>query len=344
MNRRTTIADIARLAGVSAGAVSYALNGRPGVSVQTRARILAVAEEVGWRPNLAARSLTVSRAQAVGWVIARPTPTIGVEPFFTQVIAGLERELSAVNVALLMQVTDSLETAMTATRRWWAERRIDGVILTDMLAGDPRLDLVAAIGLPAVIMGHSFPHSDVPAVWHHEDQGVDAIIDYLVALGHTRIAWVSGLPDLVHTQDRKRAYLMALARHGLALPCPVIDTDYTRLDGERATRRLLTARRRPTAIVYDNDVMAVSALPVARELGLVVPDDVSIVSIDDSELCVLVTPALTALSRDIAGYASLAARTLLDQLEAVAPIPSRQISGGVLVPRDSTAAPASRSR
>ncbi len=339
LGRRTTISDIARLAGVSAGAVSYALNGRPGVSEQTRARILAVAEDVGWRPNLAARSLTVSRAQAVGWVIARPTPTIGVEPFFTQVIAGLERELSAANIALLLQVTDSQQGAIAATRRWWAESRIDGVILTDMSTDDPRLDLVAELGIPAVIMGQPFPGSDVTAVWHHEREAVDTIIDYLVALGHRRISWVSGLPRLVHTQNRKRAYEAALARHELEPTTPHHDTDYTRLDGERATRSLLTGRNRPTAIVYDNDVMAVSALPVVRELGLSVPNDVSIVSIDDSELCVLVTPALTALSRDIAGYAGLTARALLDQLDADGPVPSREVSSGVLIPRASTSAP-----
>ncbi|MGI8459968.1 MAG: LacI family DNA-binding transcriptional regulator [Propionibacteriaceae bacterium] len=342
MTRRTTISDIARRAGVSAGAVSYALNGRPGVSQQTRARILAVAEDAGWRPNLAARSLTVSRAQAVGWVIARSTPTIGVEPFFTQVIAGLERELSAANVALLLQVTHSQEKAIAATRRWWAESRIDGVILTDMSTEDPRVPLVVELGIPAVIMGEPFADCDVPAVWHNEQEAVDAVIDYLVALGHRRISWVSGLPRLVHTQNRKRAYAAALARHELAPPTPPLDTDYTRLDGERATRSLLTVRRRPTAIVYDNDVMAVSALTVVRELGLSVPDDVSIVSIDDSELCVLVTPALTALSRDTAAYAELTARTLLDQLDADEPLAAREVASGVLVPRASTSAPPPR--
>src|SRR5689334_24665510 len=92
--KRPTIADIARRAGVSTGAVSYALNGQPGVSPATRQRILAIADEIGWRPSHAARALSASRAHAVGLVIARPARWLGVEPFFMQFLAGLEAELS----------------------------------------------------------------------------------------------------------------------------------------------------------------------------------------------------------------------------------------------------------
>jgi DNA-binding LacI/PurR family transcriptional regulator len=339
INKRATIADIARLAGVSPGAVSYALNGRPGVSDETRARIVAVADEIGWRPNVAARSLTVSRAQAVGWVIARQTPTLGVEPFFMQLIAGLERELSAAGVALLLQVAADHDHAIAAIRSWWAERRIDGVILTDLWTDDPRVAVVAELGIPAVLVGRPQPGSVLPAVWSDERHGVDAVMDYLVALGHRRIAWVAGLATLDHTHVRVQAYLAAVERHGLDAPT-VVSTDYTRVQGERATRRLMTAADRPTAIVYDNDVMAVAALSVARELGLSVPDDLSIVAAEDSELCVLVNPAVTALSRDIAAYGSMAARTLLDRLDAEGPIPSRQDHASELVPRGSTAPPA----
>jgi DNA-binding LacI/PurR family transcriptional regulator len=105
--KRPTIADIAAQAGVSTGAVSYALSGQPGVSAATRARIVAIAHEVGWQPNVAARSLSVSRAHAVGLVIARPARILGVEPFFMQFIAGLEAELSARSTALLLQVVGS---------------------------------------------------------------------------------------------------------------------------------------------------------------------------------------------------------------------------------------------
>ena len=334
MAKRPTIADIAALAGVSAGAVSYALNGLPGVSEQTRARILAIADEIGWAPNVAARSLTVSRAQAVGWVIARPTATLGVEPFFTQLIAGLEAELSRSRVALLLQVVDDHEAATLATRRWWAERRIDGVIVTDVWAGDARLPVLRDLGVPTVLVGRPQPGSDATAVWSDEAASVASTVDYLVALGHRRIARVAGMSRLDHTRVRTRAFRARMKHHGLADPTLVV-TDYSSEQGARATRQLLTAADRPTAITFDNDVMAVAALSVAREMDVSVPDELSIVSGEDSELTVLVNPSLTALSRDVAAYGAAAARALLELVDG-GPATSRELDAAHLVPRGST--------
>ena len=334
--KRPTIADIAALAGVSAGAVSYALNGLPGVSEQTRARIIAIADEIGWAPNVAARSLTVSRAQAVGWVIARPTQTLGVEPFFTQLIAGLEAELSRSRVALLLQVVDDHEAATVATRRWWAERRIDGVIVTDVWAADARLPVLRDLGVATVLVGRPQPGSDATAVWSDEAAAVASVVDYLVALGHRRIARVAGMSRLDHTRVRTRAFRSRMRHHGLADPAVVV-TDYSAEEGARATRQLLTAADRPTAITYDNDVMAVAALSVAREMGVAVPEELSIVSGEDSELTMLVSPSLTSLSRDIAAYGATAARTLLEVVER-GPVPSHQVAAAHLVPRGSTSA------
>jgi len=333
--KRPTIADIAELAGVSSGAVSYALNGRPGVSVVTRQRILAVADEIGWRPNVAARALSVSRAHAVGWVIARELPTVGVEPFFMQFMSGMEAELSAARTALLLQVVDDHTAAIDAIRRWWAERRIDGGILTDIWSSDARVRVLDELGIPAVLVGRPVEGSPLPAVWSDERLAVASVVDYLVALGHRRIARVAGLRELAHTVRRTEAFRTAVARHNLPEP-RVLLTDYSREQGAQATRRLLSQPDRPTAITFDNDVMAVAAIGVAREFGLSVPDDLSIVAGDDSELCILVSPSITALSRDIVAYAGRAARVLLDSLEGLT-AESFEDSPAHLVVRSSTA-------
>ena len=333
--RRPTIADIAGLAGVSSGAVSYALNGRPGVSSETRKRILAVADEIGWRPNAAARALSVSRAHAVGWVIARAVPTWGVEPFYMQLISGMEAELSAARTALVLQVVEDHDAAIEAIRQWWAERRIDGVILTDIWSKDARVQVLDELGIPAVLIGRPVPGSALPGVWSDESIAVAAVVDYLVALGHRRIARVSGLEELEHTQRRTEAFLAAVARHGLPTP-HVLVTDYSRDQGAQATRSLLTRTDRPTAITFDNDVMAVAAVGVAKEFGLSVPDDLSIVAGDDSELCVLISPSLTALSRDVVAYAGHAARVLLQAVDGSGPS-SFQDASPQLVVRASTA-------
>src|ERR1700721_709652 len=124
--KRPTITDIAQRAGVTKAAVSFALNGQPGVSAATRQRILAIAEEIGFQPSSAARALSDGRAGPHGLVIDRPARTLGVEPFFMQLIAGIQGELSADHTALLFTVAQDQDAEMAMYRAWWAQRRVDG--------------------------------------------------------------------------------------------------------------------------------------------------------------------------------------------------------------------------
>ncbi len=316
--KRPTINDIAKRAGVSIGAVSFALNGRPGVSLETRRRIIAIADEMGWRPNAAARGLSESRAHTVGLVLARPADTLGIEPFFMKFISGLESQLTLSRTALLLQVVPDHAKEIEAVGAWWAERRIDGLIVMDLWSEDSRVATLETMKIPAVLVGRPRPDSALPAVWSDDAAAVAETVDYLVGLGHTRIARVAGLPALEHTRVRGEAFRVALARHGLE-PSAIIDTDYTWEAGAEATTFLLTNRQRPTAITFDNDVMATAGLSVARKLGVNVPGELSIVAGDDSQLCEMVYPPLSALSRDVQAYGMNTARTLLALLDGKEP-------------------------
>lgn len=310
MSRRATIADIAQAAGVSKGAVSYALNGRPGVSAATRERILAIAAEMGFVPNRAARSLSVSSAQAVGIALRRSARTLGIEPYFMELISGIEATLSAGSLGLTLQIVGSVDEELEVYRRWWAERRVDGVLLCDLGVDDRRLDAVARLGLPAVAVGGPVEGCALPSVWHDDAEPCREVLEYLYALGHRRVARVAGLPRLLHTAIRDAAFAEAAA--GLAFESfETIHSDYSGEQGARVTRRLLTQPVRPTAVVYDNDVMAISGLGVSHELGLSVPEQLSIVAWDDSPLCRFTHPSLTAFTRDIPAYGSKAAGALL---------------------------------
>jgi DNA-binding LacI/PurR family transcriptional regulator len=335
--KRPTISDIARRAGVSIGAVSFALNGRPGVSESTRRRIVGIAEELGWRPSAAARGLSAKRVHAVGLVLARDAETLGVEPFFMKFIAGLEAELAGAGTALMLQVVPDHARWAEAAVAWWAERRIDGMIVTDLWHDDPRIPVLESTGVPAVLVGRPRQDSALPAVWSDDVAATVEAVDYLVGLGHRRIARVAGLAALEHTQARSTAFRAAAARHRLA-EAPVIATDYTWEEGARATRELLSARTPPTAIVFDNDIMATAGLSVARKLGVAVPERLSIVAGDDSQLCEMVFPALTALSRDVQAYGANTARILLALLDGQEP-GSFQDATAKLIPRESTATP-----
>ncbi len=333
--KRPTIADIARAAGVSKGAVSFALNGRPGVSEATRRRILAIAEELGWHPSSAARALSDGRAGAVGLVVDRPARVLGIEPFFMQLISGIEAELSGSGTALLLQMTTDQRAEMATYRRWWAERRVDGVILVDLREDDPRIALVEEIGLPAVVIGGPEGKGSLPAVWSDDGSAVREVLEYLATLGHRRVARVAGPAEFVHTRVRSAAFEATAAELGLG-SARIVHADYSGEDGARATRRLLAATEAPTAIIFDNDVMAVAALGVAQEMGIPVPDRLSIVAWDDSALCQLVRPALTAVSRQVPEHGAAAVALLL-RLANGEDVSDIEASPAVLVPRGSTA-------
>ncbi|MFK0237665.1 LacI family DNA-binding transcriptional regulator [Streptomyces vinaceus] len=338
--RRPTIKDIARRAGVSESAVSFALNDRPGVSQDTRARIRRVAEELGWQPNSAARALSGERSGAVGLVLARPAQTLGVESFFLQLVSGIQEVLSADRVALLFQVVDGIDAECAVYRRWWAERRVDGVLVVDPRTDDPRPELLTRLGLPAVMIGGTGAGSPLSSVWADDARAMAQVVDHLYGLGHRRITHVAGLPGLAHTA-RRIASLRAEARARGLGPEHVrsVVTDYSDTEGAAATRRVLAEPGPPTALVYDNDVMAVAGIAAAAELGIAVPGRISVVAWDDSALCRVTHPRLTALVRDTAGFGRLAAEELLGVL-AGSPPRAREGERPRLEPRESTAPPA----
>jgi DNA-binding LacI/PurR family transcriptional regulator len=310
VTKRVTIADVAKKAGLSKGAVSYALNGQPGVSETTRQRVLRLALEMGWHPNSAAKALSGARAGAFGLVLARPASTLGIEPFFMKLISGMESAMASSQTALLLQVVPDHAAEIAVYRRWWAERRVDGVFLIDLCKDDPRVPVLEELRLPAMVVGGPGHHGALPGVWIDDASAMVMVMEYLVALRHRRIARVGGVPGMLHTELRSEAFDSVAARLGLAWSSTV-STDYSPEQGAQATRRLLSSAAPPSAIVYDNDVMAVAGVSVAHEMGVRVPGALSIMAWDDSVLCEITHPPLTAVSRDITAYGVQVAARLL---------------------------------
>lgn len=313
-----TIAEIAERAGVSPGAVSFALNGRKGVSERTRARILLVADELGWAPGNAAKALAEAKSNIFGLVLARDPRNLGVESFYMQFLAGMESELSPRGYGVLLQVVPDAPSELMTLRRWRTTRRVDGVLLVDLRVDDPRAAYLAghpefptvAVADPAFVTG-------LTAVWTDDAAAMREAVRALAALGHRRIARVAGLAELGHTQIRDAAFVEELA----ALGCEgvVLRTDYSPEQGAAVTKAALESERPPTAFVYDNDIMAVAALGVLARAGLSAPDDVSIIAWDDSLLCQHTVPKLTALSHDVVAFGAHAARRLFDVVGGAAP-------------------------
>ncbi|WP_420364045.1 LacI family DNA-binding transcriptional regulator [Curtobacterium aetherium] len=339
--RRTTIADIAARAGVSISAVSFALNGRPGVSEATRERVRQAARELDWRPHTAARALGGARAGTIGFVLNRPARTLGTESFFGDLISGIQLGLTGTHIGMTLLVARDADEELETYRDWWRGHRVDGVVVIDPRRDDDRLRLLAELGMPCVVVGsHPTPAGSAPSVWIDDSDATDTVLRYLRALGHRRIAHVSGPPEFEHTAlriERVQAFAGTLADADPDDRTESVPTDYSAEAGAAATRRLLSGATRPTAIVFDNDVLAVAGLGVASEMGVRVPQDVSIVSFDDSAMIRLVRPAITSLTRDTVELGQRAAVLLREQIEADAPLPSRPGPELTLSVRESTA-------
>jgi DNA-binding LacI/PurR family transcriptional regulator len=323
---------------VSKGAVSFALNGRPGVADSTRARILEAATELGWKPSTRARALSARRAFAVGLVMARPARLIGADPFFAPFLAGVETVLATCEFALVLQVVTGGRNAEAASYRRLVEGgRVDGAFILDPRRDDHRFALAGELELPAVVVGDTVGDCPLPTVGAGQPSGVTLAVEHLIGLGHTRIAHVSGPPGLASTVLRRTAWRQAMTDAGLA-PGRVVVGDFTAAGGRRATQRLLADTAPPTAIVYANDVMAIAGIAAAHEAGLQLPADLSVVGHDNVMLAAHLTPALTTIHQDVPALGAESARALLALVGGKQPSPARLPEPGLVV-RASTAPP-----
>ncbi|MFJ9718679.1 LacI family DNA-binding transcriptional regulator [Streptomyces sp. NPDC101213] len=332
---RVTIKDVAARAGVSKGAVSLAFNHKPGVSAATRERIFEAARELGWAPSATARSLSNRRVDVVGLALCRPARLLGLEPFYMEFVSGIESVLAERSCSLLLRLVRDLDEEVAVHKAWWSGRMIAGAILVDLREDDPRLPALEGLGLPAVAVGHPRLTGPFPAVWTDDASAVGEAVRYLAALGHRRIARVGGPADLGHSVIRTRAFASTMRELGLE-EARQIATGFEEEEGARATRSLLLAADRPTAIVYDNDIMAVAGAGVAAEMGFAVPDDLSLVAWDDSQLCRITHPTLSAMSHDVHHFGAEVARVLFDVVDGTRTGP-HQAPTPTLTPRGSTA-------
>ena len=330
--------EIAERLGVSETAVSFAVNGRPGISVATRKRILESIEESGWTPNYAARALFEARSSTVGFVVARTAEAVGSESFFLQLMTGLQSVLGTSGYGLLFQVAASIEEELAVYRGWRAQQRVDGVVLVDLRADDPRPAELARLGLPAVLAGGPDPLGLVPSVSIDDAGAIDVVVDHLRARGHRRIGYVTGDPGMLHVGRRVEAFRRRAGEQD-GVTEAVVSTDFSTGAAARATRRLWQEAEPPTAVIYENEVIAVAGVGELRALGLSIPQDVAVVCLEDSLIGTAMRPQLTALHRDTGQFGQDVARSLLEVLDDGA-APDSQERTPELVVRASTDADA----
>ena len=329
MSTRLTIDDLAKRLDLSPAAVSYALNNRPGVSQQTRDRVQALARDLGWFPSSSARALSNSKTGSIGIILSRDPELIGTEPYFMQIIAGVEQVLIEADMSLTLRMVSPQSGADLAIyERWAGERRVDGVILFDEHIDDPRLPLLTRLGLPAVLQGGPSEGSNVRSVQTDDESVAEMVVDAFATAGHQQVLHLTGPLRMMHEKRRVRALTTQARRRSLDIE--VIEGDYTL---ERA-RDLITQRLRtappPTAIACSSDLMAIGTLHAIEESAWQVGSDISLISWDDSLLCSVSRPAVTAVNRHPFEYGRRTAQALLQSIKGgpdhdPEPTPSRLV-------------------
>ena len=308
---RPTIRDIAAVAGTSPTAVSFALNSRPGISDATRKRILDVANRMGWTPNAAARSLSAAKANAVGLIIEHPQTSYSSERFFFDLIVGIESRLKRSQLDLVLHMAQSLDEEIATYRTWAGQKRVDGVIVVNPRSDDPRARVLRELGLPAVFVGE--PVEGFGSVVGNDEAMMRTIARHLVDAGATRIGYLCGFGSLIHIQRRCHTLSRFGAQHGVDVVIAA-DTDYTETSGYEHTRELLASKTAPDALIFDNEVLALGGSLAVVDAGLVAGEDVLTASCEDSPICRISNPPITAITRAPAVMGEHAAQILIAML------------------------------
>ena len=330
---RPTIRDIAREAGVSRAAVSFALNDRPGVSPTTRARIIDIAAKMGWRPNATARALSSSRANAIGLVLQRPRVNNSSERFFFEFITGVQDALDNSGIDLLLHLSHSMEEELKAYENWWAQGRVDGTIVVDPRDDDLRPAKLNEYGLPTVVIGQKF--DECGAVIGDDEQMVRLLALHLAEQGCQHIAFVCGSSSFTHIQQRIATLHNFGQEHRISITIAA-DNEFSEASALHATRALLTTSNLPDGIIFANEILTLGGLQAITHAGLKTGQDIKVCSCEDSPMLRMFSPAVTAISRNPATLGFAGAQLLLEQLQGESP---RTVSDQepTLIARSSTA-------
>jgi len=330
--------DVAELAGVSASTVSHVLNGTRKVSEDTRERVRLAIEELGYEPNLLAKSLKVSRTFTIGLLISDIQ-----NPFFTSVIRGAEDVALSRGYHLFLCNTDEDPNREDEYVRELSKKRVDGLIVASSASRRDHALQLRLEDVPFVFMDREVEGIEADTVSVDNRLGMRLIAEHLTQLGHERVGMVSGPLEKSSGHERYHGLRDALADLGLPLHDSLVRFGDFRVSGGReAAEELLRLPEPPTALVVSNNQMTLGALLAVRELGLRVPDDVSVVSFDDMEWAPLANPPLTALAQPTYEMGATAARMLLNKIEKKATgSPSKLFMEPELVVRESTGPPAS---
>jgi LacI family transcriptional regulator len=330
--RRVTIGDVAAEAGVSVATVSKVINGRWGVAEETSARVQAVIAELGYQSSLVAQSLRRSRKNVLGILV------VDIEPFSAELLKGAARAVHGSGYELVV----FSGCGRADDQVGWEQRylsRVSGTLCDGTILVTPS-SVDATYGAPVVAVDHNVGSSSLPSVDSDNLAGSVAATEYLLGLGHRRIGFLAGRPDLESARLRERGYRTALQAAGIDVePGLVRVGGYQPDSAEEAARPMLQGDDRPTAIFAANDVSAIAAMEAAQALGLVVPRDLSVIGFDNVPESALCEPPLTTIEQPIQQMGFEAVELLIGLIEQRPDLETQRMLPTRLVTRGSCTRP-----
>ena len=271
-----TIQDVAKTVGVSVSTVSRVLNGKVDVASETQDRILSVIDKLGYATNLAARSMRSQKKNLIGLIISDIATSFPIE-----VMKGVNRAIADSEFDLLVYTTGNVRKSGQASHEQKYVSLLnnsitDGVIIVTPAASEFSTDA------PIVSVDPHISNPNYPSVHANNYQAALDVMDYLLTLGHRRIGFISGRPELESSNDRLKAYRGALEKAGIPVDEKlIVSGDYSTETGARCTQKLLSLNAPPTAIFASNDQTAMGVFQVADEMGIHIPDDLSVIGFDN---------------------------------------------------------------
>jgi LacI family transcriptional regulator len=316
MSNNPTIRDVAKQAGVSLGTASNVLNNKGNVSAEVRNRVLSAVHSLGYKHPVRMTAASNVPLSVIG-VISKWEPARPINPFYSHVIAGIDRECQRHNLSLMYANVDVDELNRPNTLPpMLLERQVDGIIMLGTFVEDTIHRVGKSVNMPIVLVDGYAPGSVYDSIISDNLMGAFNAVKYLIDLGHRHIGLVGSTADgYPSIRERRKGYFKALRAAGIQEEFTE-DSPLSRAGGYNATVALLQRAPFITAIFACNDEVAIGAMTAAREMGRAIPDDLSLIGFDDIDLAQEISPTLTTVHVDKVLMGVLAVRHLRDRSES----------------------------
>jgi len=332
-----TIKQIADRANASYSAVSRALNGKKGVNPELRKKIIAIAKEMNYFPHSSAQALVQKRIGVLGVIMTRKSEFAFQNPFYTHMLMGISDVAQEFGYQIMLAIGEQSSYAAMYHRR-----QVDGVVVVANRLDDTLLTDLIEQEIPAVAVPGLLPDSklNLSSVNSENTESFSQALQYLVDLGHRKIAFIAGEKNSLYTVERLDAYHRVLEKNRIPLdPDYICESDFSKTDGFRLMGVLLGLVHRPTAVVCMNDVLVPGAMQQIYQHGMKIPEEISVIGIGCSENFELYYPPLTAVRTQVKTIGQKAAQLLIDQIENGLNDKEHVLIESELIIRGSTAPP-----